>query len=250
MEQTQSINTSGSLQELTSPQGDNLDKKVFFYSLILPSFFVLILWLIAISEAMLDFKLSHLGVYPRTLKGLPGIVLMPFIHADFKHLFSNSVPLLVMGTGILYFYRSLGYRVFLIIWIASGICLWFGGRPSFHIGASGIVYGLASFLFFSGVIRRDVRLSAISLVIVFLYGGMIWGVFPIWPSISWEGHLFGGISGFACALAYRKHGPKRKVYIWEIEEEDNENDELNGAKGQSGEESTNTTMDYRHNPDN
>jgi membrane associated rhomboid family serine protease len=205
------------------PELENTDKKIFFYSLILPSLFVGLLWLVALIESILEIKLNYLGVFPRTLKGLPGILLTPFIHSDFKHLFSNSVPLLVMGTGILYFYRSISYRVFLIIWAVSGICLWIGGRPSYHIGASGIVYGLASFLFFSGIIRRDIRLAAISLVVVFLYGGMIWGVFPIWPSISWEGHLFGGIAGFACALAYRNQGPKRKIYNWDDEEEEEKN---------------------------
>ena len=82
------------------------DGKIFFYSLILPSIFVVLLWLIAIAEKVLGIELNEWGVLPRTLRGLPGILLTPFIHADFKHLFSNSVPLLVMGTGILYFYRS------------------------------------------------------------------------------------------------------------------------------------------------
>jgi membrane associated rhomboid family serine protease len=218
------LNGSKDTNDKVIPALENTDKKIFFYSLILPTLFVGLLWLVAIIESILEIKLNHLGVFPRTLKGLPGILLTPLIHSDFKHLFSNSVPLIVMGTGILYFYRSLSYRVFLIIWIVSGICLWIGGRPSYHIGASGIVYGLASFLFFSGIIRRDIRLAAISLVVVFLYGGMIWGVFPIWPSISWEGHLFGGIAGFACALAYRDQGPKRKLYNWEDEEEEEKMD--------------------------
>ena len=198
---------------------ENIEHKKFKYSLLLPLSFVVLLWFVYIIENTLGTSFHYLGVYPRRLEGLPGILLMPFVHSGIKHLFGNSVPLVVMGTGIIYFYRSLSYKVFLIIWIASGICLWLGGRPSFHIGASGIVYGLAAFLFFSGVIRKDARLAAISLVIVFLYGGMIWGVFPIWPAISWEGHLFGGISGFACAIAYRKEGPQRPTYSWETEEE-------------------------------
>ncbi len=173
-------------------------------------------------QAFLGWELYWLGVYPRTPKGLHGVLLTPFVHADLKHLLSNSIPLLVLGTGVIYFYRNLSYKVFLIVWIASGICLWVAGRPSYHIGASGVVYGLASFLFFSGAIRRDPRLAAISLVVVFLYGGLIWGIFPIWPNISWEGHLFGGVAGLACALAYRHQGPKRPVYSWELEEEGNE----------------------------
>lgn len=203
-----------------------VDEKIFKHSLLLPTLFVVTLWVIEISEQVLGINLYNLGVYPRTLKGLLGIVLMPFIHSDFKHLLSNSIPLVVMGGGIIYFYRSLSYKVFAIIWIVSGICVWIGGRPSYHIGASGIVYGLAAFLFFSGAIRRDPRLAAISLVIVFLYGGMIWGVFPIWPSISWEGHLFGGIAGLACAIGYRHEGPKRIIYSWEIESEDDNLDEI------------------------
>jgi membrane associated rhomboid family serine protease len=198
----------------------SIEAKIFKYSLLFPLLFIALLWIISTIEYVLGVSFHQLGVYPRTLKGLPGILLTPFIHSDFKHLFSNSVPLLVLGAGIIYFYRSISYKVFVIIWIATGICLWVGGRPSFHIGASGVVYGLASFLFFSGAIRRDSRLAAISLIVVFLYGGMIWGVLPIWQNISWEGHLFGGISGFACAIGYRHHGPKRKIYSWELEDDD------------------------------
>ena len=199
-----------------------IEFKLFKHSLILPGLFVLVLTIIAVSEYVLGTNFNHLGIYPRTLKGLWGVLLAPLIHADFNHLIANSVPLVVLGSGIIYFYRSLSYRVFLIVWFTSSALVWIGGRPSFHIGASGIVYGLASFLFFSGAIRRDSRLAAISLVVVFLYGGMIWGVFPIWPTISWEGHLFGGITGLACAIAYRKQGPQRKIYSWELEDEESE----------------------------
>lgn len=197
----------------------DLDQKIAKHSFLLPILFIALLWIIALIEYTLGVNFSTLGVYPRTLKGLPGILLMPLVHADFKHLFSNSVPLLVMGAGIIYFYRSLSYRVFILIWLISGLCVWIGGRPSFHIGASGIVYGLAAFLFLSGIIRRNPRLAAISLVVVFLYGGLIWGVLPIWPTISWEGHLFGGMAGIACAIFYRNEGPKRQIYSWEMEDE-------------------------------
>lgn len=201
---------------------NEIETKIFKHSLILPSLFVLVLWLISIIESILGIDLYFLGVFPRSIKGIPGIILAPFIHSGFKHVFANSIPLLVMGSGIIFFYRSLSYKVFMIIWLVTGLCVWIGGRPSYHIGASGLVYGLASFLFFSGAIRRDPRLAAISLVVVFLYGGLIWGVFPIWPSISWEGHLFGGIAGFACAIAYKNSGPKRKIYSWEVTEEEEE----------------------------
>ena len=203
----------------SSPQVSNNEKKIFRYSLILPVSFLLAIWLVKIIEISLDVQFSSLGIYPRKLSGLIGIILTPFLHGDLKHLMANSVPLLVLGTGTIFFYRSLSYRVFLIIWIISGVCVWIGGRPSYHIGASGLVYGLAAFLFVSGAIRRDTRLAAISFIVIFLYGGMIWGVLPIWPAISWEGHLFGGAAGLACAIAYRHEGPKRKVYNWELEDD-------------------------------
>ena len=157
-----------------------------------------------------------------------GILLTPFIHADFKHLFSNSVPcwlwVLEFLTSIVPalqgFHNNLDCKRNMSLDRRKAL---------YHIGASGIVYGLASFLF-SGIIRRDIRLAAISLVVVFLYGGMIWGIFPIWPTISWEGHLFGGLTGFACALAYRKHGPQPKVYSWEIEEEEEMEKEEEGNR--------------------
>lgn len=198
------------------------EKKIAKHSFLLPLLFIALLWLIAIIDYSLDLNLNFLGVYPRTAKGLVGIITMPLVHSGFEHLFANTIPLLVMGAGIIYFYRSLGYKVISLIWLISGICVWIGGRASYHIGASGIVYGLAAFLFLSGIIRRYPRLAAISLVIVFLYGGMIWGILPIWPAISWEGHLFGGLSGVACALIFRNEGPKRPVYSWEIDDEDAE----------------------------
>ncbi len=101
----------------------------------------------------------------------------------------------------------------------SGFFLWIIGRPSYHIGASGLVYALASFLFLSGLIKKNPRLAAVSLIITFLYGSMIWGVFPLKIDVSWEGHLCGLISGILVALFYKNHGPKRKKYDWELEEE-------------------------------
>jgi membrane associated rhomboid family serine protease len=209
--------------------------------MVFPMLFILVLWIIAIWHEVLGVELHKLGVYPRNLSGLHGVLTIPFVHGDFKHLLSNSIPLLVMGSGIIYFYRNLSFKVFAIVWIASGICIWIAGRPSYHIGASGIVYGLASFLFFSGAIRRDPRLAAISLVIVFLYGGMVWGIFPLWPNISWEGHLFGGISGLACAIAFRHQGPQRPVYSWELDEDEDYPDDPMGEANADPENSNQST---------
>lgn len=202
------------------------DYKKFKYSLILPLFFILILWLIKIVDVSEHLNLYYFGNFPRDVKGLWGILLSPLIHADFNHLISNSIPLFVLGTGIIFFYRNLAYKVFALVWILSGICVWLGARDSYHIGASGLIYGIAAFLFLSGIIRKDFRLAAISLLVVFLYGSLIWGVLPIFPQISWEYHLFGGISGFIAAIIYRKQGPERIVWSWEDEDEDESDEDV------------------------
>lgn len=202
------------------------EKKKLKYSMLFPSVFILFLWIIKLFEEIDNIGIYRLGVYPREISGLPGILFSPFIHGDFNHLFSNTGPLFILGTGIIYFYRELAYKVVGFVWIISGFCVWFGARDSYHIGASGLIYGLASFLFFSGIIRKDIRLSAISLLVVFLYGSMIWGIFPGIPKISWEFHFFGGLSGLIAAIIYRKEGPKTKEWNWDQEEEELSDEEI------------------------
>ena len=153
---------------------------------------------------------------------------MPFVHGGFKHLIANSFPFLILGTALFYFYREISLKVLIGIWLLSGIWVWFGGRDSWHIGVSGVIYGLSSFLFFSGLIRKNVQLSALALVVAFLYGSMIWGIFPdFFPekNISWEGHLGGLVAGIILAFYYRKSGPQRKRYSWEFEDDDEDDDE-------------------------
>ncbi|MDA3781296.1 MAG: rhomboid family intramembrane serine protease, partial [Bacteroidales bacterium] len=197
----------------------SIEKKRFLHSLIFPSFFVSFIWLVKITELVLNIDFSFLGIFPLAAKGLPGIISAPFIHANIEHLFANTIPIFVLGVGLFYFYNKIAYKVFFLIFLFSNIWLWFGGREAYHIGASGIIYGLAFFLFVSGMIRKNINLMAISLLVVFLYGSMVWGLLPIKPKISWEGHLFGAISGIILAIYYKDRGPKRKVYNWELEEE-------------------------------
>lgn len=197
----------------------NLEKKKFVYSLIVPGLFVLLIWIMKVSEVLLNADFSQLGIYPLRVENLHGIITSPLVHKDFNHLMANTVPLLVLGTGIFYFYRPVAFKVFILIYLLSGFWLWFGGRPGYHIGASGVIYGLAAFLFFSGIFRKSVRLMAISLLVAFLYGGLIWGVLPLDAQTSWEGHLFGAIAGVIIAFFYKHQGPQRKKYEWEIEEE-------------------------------
>ncbi|MFP4060513.1 MAG: rhomboid family intramembrane serine protease [Bacteroidales bacterium] len=201
------------------------EREKFLRAIYFPLFFLLLMWLVKLLEIATEQSFSQWGLLPRTLKGLIGIFTSPFLHSDFKHLFNNSVPIMVLGTAIFYFYRVVAYRVFLLSYLLTGICVWIGARDAYHIGASGLVYAFASFVFFSGIIRGYINLIAISLLVVFLYGSMIWGIFPIKPDMSWESHLFGGLTGLMLAIYYRTYGPRRIVYDWEEEEEEENEDE-------------------------
>ncbi len=181
-----------------------------------PLSFVSMLWIILGVNELLNLGLSRFGVYPRITEGLIGILTMPLIHADFAHLFSNSFPLLVLGFAVYLFYPSIATRVMAIIYVGSGALVWAAARPSFHIGASGVVYGLIAFVFFSGVFRKDVRSVVLALITVILYGGAIVGIFPTEPGVSWEGHLYGSLVGIACSWIFRRSDPVKK-YDWENE---------------------------------
>ena len=180
-----------------------------------PILFVLIIWLVFWFEVRFGFNFSKYGVYPQTLKGLRGVVLSPFIHGDLKHLYHNTIPLFVLSAALLYFYRAIAWKVLFWGVLLSGILTWCIGRPSFHIGASGLIYVLVSFTFFKGVFAKHYRLIALSLLVVFLYGSMIWYTLPIEQGISWEGHLSGLIVGLFFALVFRKSIAKPQKYIWE-----------------------------------
>ncbi len=188
-------------------------------AVVVPCIFVFVLLIIHSFATINEINLSDWGVYPREKNGLWGIISSIFIHGSWKHLTNNSIPLLILGTALFYFYEKLAIKVCIYSILFTGILLWLGGRQSFHIGASGLVYSLASFLFLSGLIRRHNNLMALSMIVVFLYGSLVWGVFPIKEHISWEGHLFGAVNGFLWAIYFRKDGPQRKKYSWEIEQE-------------------------------
>ena len=185
-----------------------------------PAIYVSLIWLIHIIQGIWDLDFRTLGVYPLSFSGLRGIIFSPLIHAGYDHLISNTFPLLILGTALFYFYRELGLRITLFSWIISGIWVWVFARQSYHIGASGIIYAWAAFLFVSGVIRGHPRLMALSLLVAFLYGSMVWGIFPLRERVSWEGHLMGMLAGIILALFFKDTGPQRKVYSWELEPED------------------------------
>jgi len=195
------------------------NKRKIKYALFVPSLFLITIWIIKIIEYTFEISFVQYGILPKKLSGIKGIFFAAFIHKDFNHLLNNSYPVLVLGAMLFSFYKEIAMKILIYLFFMSGVLLWVIGRPSFHIGASGIIYSLATFLFVSGVIRKNTSLSAISLLVVFLYGSMIWGVLPIKKFVSWEGHLSGLIVGFIIALLFRKKGPKQKKYDWEIEEE-------------------------------
>ncbi len=180
-----------------------------------PLYFVLFMWVVFWFETTFHYNFVKYGLYPKSLTGLRGILFAPFLHSDLKHLFSNSVPLFVLLLLLMYFYRKIAYKILIIGTIILGLLTWLIGRENYHIGASGIVYLLFSFIFFSGLIRKYYRLTAVSLMVIFLYGGMVWFLFPVDEKISWEGHLSGFIVGLILAVWYRKIGPEPFQYEWE-----------------------------------
>ena len=185
-----------------------------------PLFFLLIMWGVKIFEILYNTSYIDLGVLPRSFKGLKGIVFSPFVHKDLSHLINNSMPIIVLGSSLSYFYPRIKFRLVLWLYFTCGILLWGIGRSSFHIGASGFIYALASFIFFSGLMKKNKRLSALSLVVVFIYGSMFWGLLPTHENVSWEGHLSGLIAGLIIAFFFKNLGPKKDVYQWEIDEQD------------------------------
>ena len=197
-------------------------------SLIVPLLIVAVMWLVKIIEVSLGTSFARWGVTPHTVHGLVGILTLPFLHGNWEHLLSNTVPILVLGTALYYCYPTLANRVLLITYLASGLITWCIGNPeSTHIGASALVYGLNLFLITSGFIRGNRMLVVISLIMVFLYGSFIWGMIPslaIPQNISWEGHLSGAIIGVLLAFFLRKEGPQKEVYPWDEEEEIEEED--------------------------
>ncbi|MEZ5007654.1 MAG: rhomboid family intramembrane serine protease [Chitinophagales bacterium] len=185
----------------------------------LPLLFLLIMWIVEIIEYILGIRLSYLGVLPRDITGLKGVFLSPFLHGEWSHIISNSLPFFVLSAILFIAYKKVAYTVFILIYLLTGLFVWLLARGgTFHIGASGLVYGLFGFIFFSGIFRGDMKSIALSLIIAFFYGGMAYGVFPGKEGISWESHLMGAVSGGWLAYLFRKID-KAKQPEWMEEEE-------------------------------
>jgi len=191
-------------------------------SFLIPTVLLIFIVLIKFSEEFLGQSFHFLGVYPLRAKGLLGILTSPLVHSDWGHIFANSVPFLALGTSLFYFYKGISFRVLGWIWILSSVFVWIAGRPSWHIGASGVNYGLFGFILLSAILRRRKDLIAVALAVVFYYGSMVWGVFPdFFPNqnISFEAHTGGLVAGLFLAIVYRKRGPQPIVYPWENEDD-------------------------------
>ncbi|SNZ01572.1 rhomboid family intramembrane serine protease [Flagellimonas pacifica] len=198
--------------------------KFSYGMLLVPLLAVLSIWTVFWIEVQFGVNFNDYGIYPRRLSGIRGVLFSPFIHGSVEHLYNNTIPLAVLTGFLFYFYRQVAWRTLFLGLIVSGLLTWVIGRPSYHIGASGIIYVLASFIFFKGVFAKHFRLIALSLIVVFIYGSMIWYIFPIEEGISWEGHLSGFLTGFLLALMIKVRVPNEKKYEWEKEDYDEEED--------------------------
>ena len=186
--------------------------------LLFPLLFLLAIVVVFWIESRFNINLNYLGIYPRKIEGLRGILFSPFIHGDVKHLFNNAIPLLVLTSALFYFYRRIRWKVLIYGLLLTGLFTWIIGRSNIHIGASGVIYMLTAFLMFRGILSKHYQLTALSFSVIFLYGGFIWYVFPTDPKISWEGHLSGFIVGIIFALIFNKQTLPVKKYVWQNED--------------------------------
>ncbi len=196
-------------------------KKNFVFAIKLAAVVVGLIWFIFLVDGFFDLGLRQFGLIPRRISGLSGIIMVPLLHANFSHIISNSLPLFVGLAAMLYLYPNSAIKVLPVLYFGTSMLTWVIGRDSLHIGASGLVYGILTYVFVSGLLRRDMRSIGVTLLVYFLYGSMVWGVLPIREKMSWELHLSGAVLGVILALIYRRWDRVPvKRYEWE------ENDEV------------------------
>ena len=205
----------------------NQDTKRLHQAFLWTVAFTALLWLIKLAEIGFDVELGQLGIYPRRANGAWGILWAPLLHGSLSHLFANTAPILILGTTLLYGYPRSATILIPILYLGSGLGVWLLGRAGYHVGASGLAFGMMFFIFSIGVLRWDRRAIALSLIVFLLYGGMIWGILPQAPDISFESHLTGALIGTLMAFLLRNRDtpPPEKVYSWESVEEEEEEEE-------------------------
>lgn len=194
----------------------------FQKSIVLPLQFIAVMWIVQIIQEFFHLQLGQFGLLPRDLHGVLGIFTAPFIHGSWSHLISNSIPLFVLGAMMLFFYPKTATKAIFWIYILTGVSMWLFARHVYHIGASGVVYGMVTFIFWTGVFRRNIKAIALGLIVAFYYGSLIWGILPGQEGISWEGHLLGALAGIFVAYWFKKNieqDEQPKKYSWELEGE-------------------------------
>lgn len=211
------------------------NKRQIINAIFIPGIIAIVMILSFLLEKGMDWDFHTAGVYPRRIENIWGVFTLVFIHSGWNHLINNVISFLILGSFLFFFYKQIAPKILILSYIFSGLILWMIGRESWHIGASGLIYSLAFFLFFSGILRKYVPLIAISLIVAFVYGSMVWHIFPwqTYDPVSWEGHLAGGLIGLCLSVWYRNEEPQKPVKEWEDEEsddieylnDDDENDE-------------------------
>lgn len=191
---------------------------------VIPLMAMILIWAVYWFELAVGANFNSYGVMPRTIIGLRGILLSPFIHGSLEHLYNNTIPLGILLAALWYFYGDVASRIILYGIVLSGLLTWGIGRTSYHIGASGLIYVLASFIFFKGIFSKYFRLIALSLIVVFIYGSLLWYIFPVKEGISWEGHLAGFLTGLFLSIGIKAKIPNPKKYAWEREDFDEDED--------------------------
>jgi membrane associated rhomboid family serine protease len=200
------------------------DKEKMLDALLASLYFLLVCWVLFLLDEFLGTHLKQYGMRPGSPEGLRGVITMHFLHGDWKHIGHNSLAFLVLNSFLFYFYRTISIKVFAWLFFIPGLFMWFWAREENHIGASMLIFGEAGFLFVSGLLRKDSKMLRVALVVALYYGSLIWYIFPIDPTISWEGHLSGLLTGVVLAFVFKNKGPQRTPYQWELDPEEEDAD--------------------------
>lgn len=161
------------------------------------------MWIVFLFEINYGFNFNQFSIYPRKISSLGGILASPFLHSDLSHITNNTLSFFVLMLIVRFFYKQNYIKIFLLGILLSGLLTWIIARPAYHLGISGVIYVLASFIISKSFFSKQYNLIAIAFTVIFIYGSMIWYVFPIDKSISWEGHLSGLISGVVLSFLFK-----------------------------------------------